>query len=86
MLKQNQYKPLPVEKEVVIIYVVINGYLDDVAINKIKDFENKFYKYFDEKYQDVAKEIKEKKILDDELKLKLDAIIKEFKASFLASL
>ncbi len=86
VLKQNQYKPLPVEKEVVIIYVVINGYLDDVAINKIKDFENKFYKYFDEKYQDVAKEIKEKKILDDELKLKLDAIIKEFKASFLASL
>uniref|UniRef100_UPI004072FDC4 ATPase Hybrid F1 with the ancestral core domains Chain A n=1 Tax=Bacillus sp. (strain PS3) TaxID=2334 RepID=UPI004072FDC4 len=82
ILKQPQYSPMPVEKQVVIIYAGTNGYLDDIPVEKVKEFEDGFLEYIESKHPDILEEIREKKALDDELEEKLKKAIKEFKATF----
>ena len=82
ILKQPQYAPLPVERQVAIIYAGTNGYLDNVAISEVKTFETELYKFLDTRYPQVVRGIVDKKQLDDQLKASLDAAVKEFGGGF----
>ncbi len=83
ILKQPQYEPMPVENQIMIIYVGENGYLDDLPIDRVKDFESGFYPFMREKYPQVPRDIREKKELTQELKKLLDQAAEEFKKNFL---
>jgi F-type H+-transporting ATPase subunit alpha len=82
LLKQNQYAPLPVEKQICMIFAGVNGFLDDLAVEKIREFETKFYRFIDERYPEIPAEIKERKTIEDGLRPRLEAAIKEFKNMF----
>lgn len=82
LLKQPQYTPVPVEEQIMSIFAGINGFLDDVAVDKIKTFDKEFQKFMKEKYASIGIEIKEKKKLDQEVTHKLENAIKEFKQTF----
>ena len=82
LLKQPQYAPIPVEEQVMSIFAGINGYLDDIPVDKVKTFDKEFLKFMKEKYASVGIEIKEKKKLDHEVTHKLENAIKEFKQTF----
>ncbi|MDD5427767.1 MAG: F0F1 ATP synthase subunit alpha [Candidatus Omnitrophica bacterium] len=82
ILKQPQYSPLPMAKQVMIIYAGTNGYLDDLPIPAVLRFESEFFVFIDAKYSDLEKEIEEKGALDDALKAKLDNAISTFKRKF----
>ncbi|MDN3509913.1 MAG: F0F1 ATP synthase subunit alpha [Candidatus Jettenia sp.] len=82
ILKQPQYSPVPVEEQIMAIFAGINGYLDDIAVDKVRSFEREFLKFIREKYASIGIEIKEKKKLDQELISKLEGAIKEFKQNF----
>ncbi len=84
LLKQDQYQPYPVVHQIIIIFAGTNGYVDDIPASSVRRFEKELIKFVDAKYEDIKKEIKEKKILDDDLKAKLRAMIEEFKNSFQA--
>ena len=78
VLKQPQYDPLPVEKQVLIIYTATNGYLDKVALDAIGRFESDLYTYFDAQHPKLLEELARTGILTDELQAKIDAAIKAF--------
>ncbi|MDD2212269.1 MAG: F0F1 ATP synthase subunit alpha [Clostridia bacterium] len=83
VLKQGQYEPMPVEEQVVVIYCAVHGYLDDVEIEKLKDFEEGFLKFMHNgEKQAILSGIKDQKILTPELEEQLKAAIKEYKDSF----
>jgi len=86
ILKQDQYKPLSVEKQIMIIYTGVNGYLDDVPVDACRRFEEEFYPFLESKYPEVPREIKEKRQLDADLEGKLRKAIEEFKADFVSRL
>ena len=79
ILKQNQCDPLSVENQVAILYALINGYLDDVPVEKIKDWENGFYKFLKTQGKEVMELLAKEKDLTEEVKQKLEQAIKEFK-------
>jgi len=82
LLKQDQYQPCPVEHQVIAIFAGTNGYVDDIPTSDVRKFEKELMKFVDAKYENIRKEIKEKKTLDDDLKAKLRAMIEEFKKTF----
>ncbi len=82
LLKQDQYQPMPFEKQVLLIYAGINGSLDDLPATSIRQFEKEFLAYVEQKYSDIMTEIREKKILSDPLKTKINQVIEDFKANF----
>ena len=84
VLKQPPYSPLPVEKQVLIIYAGANGYLDDIPANKVTTFEAELYPFVETKYPQIFELIREKKALDDELKELMNKAIEEFKVTFSA--
>jgi len=84
ILKQDQYRPLPVEKQIVIIYAGTNGFLDDLAVEDCLPFEKELYAFMDSSYPNLAKQILEKKQLDDTIKAELKKVLDEAKAKFLA--
>ena len=84
ILKQGQYSPVPVEKQVLIIYAANAGMLDDLAPNQCKSFEEGLYKFVENAHPAILNDIREKKNLDDELKATIDAALKEYKANFLS--
>jgi F-type H+/Na+-transporting ATPase subunit alpha len=84
ILKQDQYKPLPVEKQVTIIFAGTSGYLDDLAIEQIRPFELGLYEFMDTSYPAVGQAIVEKKELIDAIKADLRKMLDEYKAKFLA--
>ena len=79
LLKQPPNKPVPVEKQVAIIYAGVNGYLDDVPVESIQKFEQEFYVFLDNEHPEILELIRTEKQLNDEIKAKLDEAIKEFK-------
>jgi F-type H+-transporting ATPase subunit alpha len=79
ILKQGQYEPMLVEHQVAIIYAVINGFLDDVAVEQVSKWERDFHKYLDSSAKPVIELIAEKKDLTDEVVERLVGAIKEFK-------
>ncbi len=82
VLKQPQYKPMPVQYQVIIIYVVTNKYLLDVAVEDITRFEKEFFEFLDTKYPEVPSAIAKNKEINDETDAKLKKAIEEFKAQF----
>src|SRR5438105_1355598 len=84
ILKQPQYAPLAVERQVAIIFAGTNGYLDAVPTSDVRAFETELYKYIETRYPQVFSGIREKKQLDDQLKAALDAAVKQFAQDFAA--
>ena len=81
-LKQPQYRPLPVEKQVAIIYAGVNGHLDDLPVAAVARFEEELYAYLDKNEAALMKSLRERKELTDEIKAGLEAAIVRFKAAF----
>jgi len=84
ILKQPQYKPLPVEKQVAIIFAATNGYLDSVAVEKVKAYEEELYRFLDSQRPEILTAIRDKKVLDDETKGAVKAALDEFGKQFAA--
>ena len=82
ILKQPQYKPMPVQYQVIIIYVATNKYLLDVPVADITRFESEFFEFLDTKYPEVPNAIATEKVISDETEELLKKAIGEFKASF----
>ncbi len=82
VLKQPQYKPMPVQYQVIIIYVVTNKYLLDVPVEDITRFEAEFFEFLDTKYPEVPNAIAQNKEISDETDAKLKKAVEEFKAQF----
>src|SRR5690242_15654420 len=85
ILKQPQYQPLPVEKQVAIIYAATKGYIDSVAIEDVRRYEEDLYRYLETRTPGVLSAIAEKKILDDEVKAALENALKDFGQQFAAT-
>jgi len=84
ILKQDQYKPLAVEKQVLIIFAGTNGYLDDLEVEDCLAFEQALYEFLDSSYPALGKQLAAKKQLDDDLRGQVRKMLEEFKAKFLA--
>jgi F-type H+-transporting ATPase subunit alpha len=82
ILKQGQYVPLPVEKQVLIIYAATNGHVDDLPVESLGQFERELYAYVEGKHPTVLPDIAEKRVLDDDLKKRLNKAIESFKKTF----
>ena len=82
LLKQGQYSPVPVEKQVLILYVGTQGVLDDLPLPLVRPFETEFYHFVENAHPGLLPEIKEKKTLSDEIKAQINNIVKEFKPKF----
>ena len=85
VLKQDKSTPIKVEDQVVIIYAVVNDYLKDIPVNKIKEFESELYSYMDSQGSDIISEISKTKDLSKETEEKLKAALTKFVEDFKAS-
>lgn len=83
LLKQPPYSPLSVEKQVVLIFAGTKGFLDDIAVSRIKEFEDGIYPFIEAKHPDIFEQIRSKKALDSDLEEKLAKAINEFKTNHL---
>jgi F-type H+-transporting ATPase subunit alpha len=82
ILKQGQYVPLPVEKQILIIFAGTQGLLDDLPVAELRRFEEELYKFVEAKHADVLTDIATKKAMDDDLKARAKAAIEAFKKKF----
>jgi len=82
ILKQNQYAPLPVEKQILIIYAGNRGFLDEFPGNRIKNYEKRIYEYFEKEYPDLLRKIAEKKEISTALDEAIESAIKKFNLEF----
>jgi F-type H+-transporting ATPase subunit alpha len=82
ILKQPQYEPLPVERQIAIVFAGTNGYLDNIAVSDVPMFETELYSFIDSRHPELFRGIAEKKQLDDQLKASLDGAVKQFAAEF----
>lgn len=82
VLKQPQYSPMPVEEQVMIIYTVVNGYLDDIPVDNIERFEKEFLSYLRSNYPEIGESIKKEGEFTEETEKKLKEVIREFKDDF----
>jgi len=86
ILKQPQFKPLPFEKQVLIVFAGTGGFLDDLPVEHVRRFESELYNFVDNAYPKLLPEVKEKRALDDKLKGDLKNVLNEFKQRFMAEL
>ena len=84
LLKQDQYAPQPVAKQVLIIYAGTNGYVDDLAVDEIRAFEAGLYRFVDNSHPSLLQKLMEKKQLDDAMKKEFNEVLKQFKERFMA--
>ncbi|HOK47052.1 MAG TPA: F0F1 ATP synthase subunit alpha [Bryobacteraceae bacterium] len=84
ILKQGQFNPLPVEKQILIIFAGTNAYLDDIPVERCRAFEEELFRFADNVHPDILRDIREKKVLDDDLRARMHAALKEFKERFKA--
>ncbi len=82
ILKQGQYKPQPVEKQILIIYAATNGFLDAYPVNSLLRYEEELISFFESRHSAIVTEIRDKKNLDADLKAKLNKALEEFKGLF----
>jgi len=82
ILKQDQYAPLPVEKQIASIYAGTNGFLDDLDVADCRPFEQSLFKFLDTSYGALLQKIREKKAIDDEIKGQMQKALKEAKEKF----
>ena len=83
ILKQDQYQPLDVEKQVMMLYATVNDFLSDIKVSDVRRFEREFLEFMDTHHREVGKSILEEKVLTEEIKSNLEAAIVEFKKVFL---
>ncbi len=84
ILKQDQYQPLPFEKQILIIFAGTNGFLDDLPVEQCRAFEKSLYSYAETMNPGLLKAIAEKKVLDDQMKRDMTQLVKECKERFVA--
>jgi F-type H+-transporting ATPase subunit alpha len=84
ILKQPQYRPLPNEKQVLIIFAANNGYVDDYPVSSLARYEAGLYSFFDNRKPEILSSLREKKAIDDELRGKITAALDEYKKEFAA--
>jgi F-type H+-transporting ATPase subunit alpha len=82
ILKQGQYEPLPVEKQILIIYAGTNGFLDHLPVTALKKYELELYAFVESKYPELLAEIVKKRELNDELRQKMNKVLEEFNERF----
>ncbi|HEX3928593.1 MAG TPA: F0F1 ATP synthase subunit alpha [Gemmatimonadales bacterium] len=82
VLKQPQYQPVPVEQQIVALYAVTNGHVDDVEVRHVRQWEHDFIAWLLSSRPDVLKNLRERKVLDDAMKSELDSAIAAFKPMF----
>ncbi len=82
ILKQPQYEPMPVEKQVATIFAGTNGFLDEYDVRALVEYEKQYLTYLETRYPEVLSEIKEKKIISADLETKMKKILEEFKGVF----
>jgi F-type H+-transporting ATPase subunit alpha len=85
VLKQPQYDPLPVEKQVIIIYAATNGHLDSVAVEHVRAYETELYQFLDTRRPQILSTLAGTKQIDDALKTELNDALKEFGTGFAAA-
>src|SRR5262245_32732219 len=85
VLKQPQYQPLPVEKQVAIIYAATNGYLDPIPVESLRAYETELYKFLDTRKSGLIKALSDKKQIDDAIKADLNQALEEFGKTFAAT-
>jgi F-type H+-transporting ATPase subunit alpha len=85
ILKQPQYQPLPVEKQVVIIFAATRGYLDAIDVEQARRYEEELYRFMERRHPELLTQIAEKKILDDQLRAALESGLAEFGQQFSGS-
>ena len=78
-LKQGQYEPLAVEKQILIIYAVTNGFVDDFPVDSVNKYEKELYSFFDSSHSNLLEEIRTKKVISDELEEKVKSALNELK-------
>jgi len=83
VLKQGQFVPMSMERQTMIIWAAVNGYLDDLPLEKVKAFEEGFYPYIDQNYPDIPHTIADKKDIDDATEAKLKEVTIKYKKEFL---
>jgi F-type H+-transporting ATPase subunit alpha len=81
ILKQGQYKPMPVENQVFIIWTVTNGLADDIAVEDLRRFEEDIFKFIEGSHPAVLSTIRDKKTIDDDLKAAMREAIEDFKST-----
>jgi F-type H+/Na+-transporting ATPase subunit alpha len=84
LLKQGQYQPLPVEKQILIIFAGTNGFVDDLPLTALKKYEQELYSFVESRHPDVFAEILKKRELDGDLRAKITKTLEEFKGVFKA--
>ncbi|MGH7907579.1 MAG: F0F1 ATP synthase subunit alpha, partial [Candidatus Binataceae bacterium] len=84
MLKQDQYDPIPIEKEVLIIFAANEGYLDSLAVPQVKEFERGLYRFFDAHHYDLLQEVRTRRELSADLRTKIVTALEAYKQSFTA--
>ncbi|MGH7793885.1 MAG: F0F1 ATP synthase subunit alpha [Candidatus Binatia bacterium] len=84
LLKQGQYQPLPVEKQILIIYAGTSGFVDDLPVSALKKYEQELYTFIELKHPDIYADILKKKELDADLRAKINKALEEFKERFKA--
>ena len=84
ILKQGQYQPLPVEKQILIIYAGTNGFVDDLPVTALKKYEQELYSFVEGRHPDIFADILKKRELDGDLRTKLTKALEEFKGVFKA--
>ena len=84
LLKQPQYRPMPAQEQVASIYAATNGYLDDVPVEKVRDFEDAFLSFMRDTKKDILDTIRDKKVLTDGLKASMNSAIEQFKQGYKA--
>lgn len=83
LLKQPQFVPLPVEKQILVIYAGTNGFVDEYPVESLKKYEDELQNFVASKHPELLKEISEKKQIDDSLKSNINAVLNEFKKIFI---
>jgi F-type H+/Na+-transporting ATPase subunit alpha len=84
LLKQDQFQPLPVEKQVLGIFAGTNGYVDDIPVEEVRRFEKELYSFVETNYNNVLKTLADKKAIDDGLRGEMKKAIEDFKKRFVA--
>jgi F-type H+-transporting ATPase subunit alpha len=84
ILKQGQYQPIPVEKQIVVIFAATNGYLDGIEVALGGEFEKGLYQYMDTAGAATQRKLVERKVLDDELRKELKDLLDQYRDAFVA--
>ena len=84
ILKQGQYKPMTIEKQVIIIFAATNGYVDSYPVSALKKYEEELMTFIESRHADLLTDLRDKKALDDTVKPKLKKALEDFKGLFVA--